>query len=184
LGHKWRGAGIWTSLWTQHERGTGSTTQTDARRDSALERKAALDEDLGSDYYAHFTARSARASSRNLEELGEDTGLLRVAPSREGVQIVARLDSASTVRQGQEAKLCVDTSQLYLFDSEGGRSLLRATPVQPGALRRSPALSTYAGTPASARPATGFGGVGKTVVDSARKNDEVGQCRFAASQRR
>jgi multiple sugar transport system ATP-binding protein len=113
--------------------------------------KAKIDvlEELGSDYYAHFTVDSPRVSSSNLEELGEDTGVVRVAPSGEGVQIVARLGSASEVRQGEEAELWVDTSQLYLFDNESGRSLL-ASDLSPGghsgAARR--ATSTDARPPA------------------------------------
>jgi multiple sugar transport system ATP-binding protein len=37
--------------------------------------------------------------------------------------MVARLGRASRVRQGQEAELWVDTSQLQLFDSRTGRNL-------------------------------------------------------------
>jgi hypothetical protein len=54
----------------------------------------------------------------------EDSDPGGVAPSAEGVQVVARLAAASAVRQGQEAELWVDTSQLQLFDHETGRSLL------------------------------------------------------------
>jgi multiple sugar transport system ATP-binding protein len=95
--------------------------------------KAKIDvlEDLGSDYYAHFTLDSARVPPTSAELLGQNTGVLRVAPSGEGVPIVARLDSASAVRQGEEAEFWVDTSQLYLFDPESGRSLL-ASDLGPG----------------------------------------------------
>jgi multiple sugar transport system ATP-binding protein len=95
--------------------------------------KAKIDslEDLGSDYYAHFTVDSARVSASSAEQLGENTGVLRVASSGEGIPIVARLDSASAVRQGQEAELWVDTSQLYLFDPESGRSLLKSESAAP-----------------------------------------------------
>ena len=78
-------------------------------------------ESLGSDYYAHFTVDSQPVSSSELDELADETG---VASSAEGVQLVARLAAASAVKQGQQAQLWVDTSQLHLFDDETGRSLL------------------------------------------------------------
>jgi multiple sugar transport system ATP-binding protein len=78
-------------------------------------------EALGSDSYAHLTVDSPRISASELEELPDETS---VASSAEGVQIVARLAAASAIKQGQEAQLWVDTSQLHLFDDETGRSLL------------------------------------------------------------
>jgi multiple sugar transport system ATP-binding protein len=78
-------------------------------------------EALGSDSYAHFTVDSPRISSSELEELADETS---VASSVEGVQVVARLAAASAIKQGREAQLWVDTSQLHLFDQETGRSLL------------------------------------------------------------
>src|SRR5215218_7117844 len=78
-------------------------------------------EALGSDSYAHFTVDSPRISSSELEELADETS---VASSAEGVQVVARLAAATAIKQGQEAQLWVDTSQLHLFDEETGRSLL------------------------------------------------------------
>jgi multiple sugar transport system ATP-binding protein len=77
-------------------------------------------EALGSDSYAHFTVDSPRISSSELEELADETSVA----TAEGVQVVARLAAASGIKQGQEAQLWVDTSQLHLFDHETGRSLL------------------------------------------------------------
>jgi multiple sugar transport system ATP-binding protein len=81
-------------------------------------------EKLGSDNYAHFTVDSERVSASELAELSEDADPAAVAPSAEGVQVVARLAAASTIRQGQQAELWIDTSQLQLFDQETGQSLL------------------------------------------------------------
>ncbi len=78
-------------------------------------------EALGSDFYAHFTVDSPRISSSELEELADEPS---VAWSAKGVQVVARLAAASALKQGQDARLWVDTSQLHLFDHETGRSLL------------------------------------------------------------
>jgi multiple sugar transport system ATP-binding protein len=88
--------------------------------------KAKIDvlEALGSDSYAHFTVASEPVASAELEELAEDTDAAGVAPAAEGVQIVARLAAGSGVKQGQQAELWVDTSQLHLFDRATGLSLL------------------------------------------------------------
>ncbi|HEX5622754.1 MAG TPA: sn-glycerol-3-phosphate ABC transporter ATP-binding protein UgpC [Solirubrobacteraceae bacterium] len=94
--------------------------------DHVFKTKIEVLEALGSDSYAHFTVNSPRISSSELEELADETS---VASSAEGVQVVARLAAASAIKQGQEAQLWVDTSQLHLFDDETGRSLLtRETP--------------------------------------------------------
>src|SRR3954469_23489999 len=93
-------------------------------------------EALGSDSYAHFSVDSPRISSSELEELADGT---TVASSAEGVQIVARLAAASEIKQGQEAQLWVDTSQLHLFDHETGRSLLSRESARLEVLQSSPA---------------------------------------------
>jgi multiple sugar transport system ATP-binding protein len=81
-------------------------------------------EALGSDSYAHFTVDSPPISSSELEELADETDPAGVAACAGGVQVVARLAAASAIKQGREARLWVDTSQLHLFDHETGRSLL------------------------------------------------------------
>jgi multiple sugar transport system ATP-binding protein len=86
--------------------------------------KIGILEALGSDSYAHFTVNSPRISSSELEELADETDPAGVAPSDGGVQVVARLAAASAIKQGREAQLWVDTSQIHLFDHETGRSLL------------------------------------------------------------
>ncbi|MFZ0042656.1 MAG: hypothetical protein WAK93_15195, partial [Solirubrobacteraceae bacterium] len=43
---------------------------------------------------------------------------------QEGSQVVARLDAASRVRQGEETELWFNSEHLHLFDPESGRSLL------------------------------------------------------------
>ena len=81
-------------------------------------------EALGSDSYAHFTVDSPRVSSDGLQELADETDAAGVAPSARGLEVVARLSAASAIKQGREAQLWIDTSQLQLFDRETGRSLL------------------------------------------------------------
>ena len=97
---------------------------THPARGHIFETKIDVLEALGSDSHAHFTVDSERVSSSELEELTDETYSAGVAPSADGVQVVARLAAASGIKQGQEAQLWVDTSQLQLFDQETGRSLL------------------------------------------------------------
>jgi hypothetical protein len=87
---------------------------------------------VGPDYYAHFTVDSDRVSSSELEELSEDTDLAAVAfcQRRPGRGSTCR---GEPVKQGQEAKLWVDTPQLHVFDQETGRSLLASDGSRPAA---------------------------------------------------
>jgi multiple sugar transport system ATP-binding protein len=80
-------------------------------------------ESMGSEYYAYFEVAAERVSSRELEELAQDAGAADV-PSSDRNQLVARLDAASRVRQGEEAALGFDARRLQLFDADDGHSLL------------------------------------------------------------
>jgi multiple sugar transport system ATP-binding protein len=96
-------------------------------RDRGLTFKAKIDvlESMGSEYYAYFVVEAERVTSRELEELAHDAGAADL-PTQEGSQIVARLDAASQVRQGQETELWFNSEHLQLFDPETGQSLLGA----------------------------------------------------------
>ena len=80
-------------------------------------------ESMGSEYYAYFVLDAEKVSSRELEELAHDAGAADL-PSQEGNQVVARLEAASRVRQGEEVELWFNTEHLHLFDPENGKSLL------------------------------------------------------------
>jgi multiple sugar transport system ATP-binding protein len=82
-------------------------------------------ESMGSEFYAYFNVESERVSSRELEELANDAGAADL-PSQEGSQVVARLEAASRVRQGEETEMWFNTEHLHLFDPENGQSLLAA----------------------------------------------------------
>jgi multiple sugar transport system ATP-binding protein len=83
-------------------------------------------ESLGSEYYAYFNVESEGVSSTELEELAQDTGAADLGQSREGSQVVARLDAETRIKQGEEAELWFDPAHLHLFDPESGESLLSA----------------------------------------------------------
>jgi multiple sugar transport system ATP-binding protein len=82
-------------------------------------------ESMGSEFYAYFNVESEKVSSRELEELANDAGAADL-PSQEGSQVVARLEAASRVRQGEETEMWFNTEHLHLFDPENGQSLLAA----------------------------------------------------------
>jgi len=113
-----------------------ATIIQDSSRGITFHTKIDVLESMGSEFYAYFNVESEKVSSRELEELANDAGAADL-PSQEGSQVVARLEAASRVRQGQEAELWFNTNHLHLFDPETGQSLLatdhdtRETPDAP-----------------------------------------------------
>jgi multiple sugar transport system ATP-binding protein len=97
----------------------------DARdRGTTFRAKIEVLESLGSELYAHFrVASDERVDSEELRELAEDAGAGDVPSSGEAGQVVARLNPASQVKEGEEAELWVDAEKLHLFEAESGRSL-------------------------------------------------------------
>ena len=100
-----------------------ATIIQDSSRGITFHTKIDVLESMGSEFYAYFNVESEKVSSRELEELANDAGAADL-PSQEGSQVVARLEAASRVRQGQEAELWFNTNHLHLFDPETGQSLL------------------------------------------------------------
>src|SRR5215217_8122326 len=82
-------------------------------------------ESLGSELYAHFTVQSDETiDSAELRELAQDAGGGEIPMEGDEGRIVARLDPASQVKQGEEAELWVDATRLQLFDPDDGRNLM------------------------------------------------------------
>jgi len=122
--------------------------------------KATIDvlESVGSEYYAHFTLRSEALPAIALGAVIPDRGSADARRIRDGVPMVARLGRASRLRQGDEAELWFDITQIHLFDDHDGQNLLanerraKALAPPPGAR----ALTTGSGTaPAPAKVAGG-----------------------------
>jgi multiple sugar transport system ATP-binding protein len=95
----------------------------DKSRGITFKTKIDVLESMGSEFYAYFTVDSEKVSSRELEELAHDAGAADL-PTQEGSQVVARLEAASKVRQGQEIDLWFNSEHLHMFDPETGQSLL------------------------------------------------------------
>ena len=93
-------------------------------RSATFRTKIELVESMGSEIYAHFTVTSdQQLDSDELRELAEDAGATEVPGGGESGDVVARLSAESTVRQGQESELSIDSSHIQLFDPSGGASL-------------------------------------------------------------
>jgi multiple sugar transport system ATP-binding protein len=86
-----------------------------------------LVESMGSELYAHFGLEHGGVESEELAELAQDAGAADVPGAGEN-KVVARLDPAANVKQGEEAELWVDTSRIHFFDTSDGRSLTRPAP--------------------------------------------------------
>ena len=97
----------------------------DRSRGTTFKTKIDVLESMGSEFYAYFLVEAEKVSSRELEELASDAGGVDL-PQQEGLQLVARLEPASRVRQGDEAELWFNTEHLHLFDPATGQSLLGA----------------------------------------------------------
>jgi len=80
-------------------------------------------ESMGSDVFVYFTRELGEQSvnAAELEELARDSG--RADTGASGDTIVARLDAATRVREGQDAELWVDGRSLHVFDPATGRNL-------------------------------------------------------------
>jgi multiple sugar transport system ATP-binding protein len=99
---------------------------TGEARDRGTTFKAHIEvvESMGSELYAHFSVDTDETiESQELRELAEDAGGGEVPAAGEEGRIVARLDPASNVAEGQDAELWVDATRLHLFDPEDGRNL-------------------------------------------------------------
>jgi multiple sugar transport system ATP-binding protein len=78
-------------------------------------------ESMGSDVFAYFTLEGGAAQSAELDELARDSGRADIGASTD--QVVARLSAETRIREGEPAKLWVDTRAVHLFDVETGRNL-------------------------------------------------------------
>jgi multiple sugar transport system ATP-binding protein len=118
-------------------------------------------ESLGSDKFVYFTQELGHAANvAELEELARDSGRSDTGDSTETV--VARLDPASRVTEGANARLWVDVRKLQVFETASGRNLTLGATAPPGtaAAAGRPAGTAEADVtagqdPTTANPSTG-----------------------------
>jgi multiple sugar transport system ATP-binding protein len=83
-------------------------------------------ESMGSDVYVYFTRDIEQGvNAAELEELARDSG--RADTGASGDTLVARLDAATRIREGQDAELWVDARAMHIFDPASGRNLSLAS---------------------------------------------------------
>ena len=83
-------------------------------------------ESMGSELYAYFQVEAAEARSEQLDELAADAG--GDLGGGEGLQIVARLDAASEVKEGEELEMWLDPERLHFFDVDSGERIAAGEP--------------------------------------------------------
>ncbi len=86
-------------------------------------------EDMGSEFFVHFSVPAPPVASEDVEEAVEDPAAVearKTEAARHGTPFVARVDRESRTREGESFQLLVDTARLHFFDLETGRA------IQPG----------------------------------------------------
>jgi hypothetical protein len=135
---------------------------SDDNRPNGITFDASIDvlESMGSDVFVYFTqGREQGVTAAELEELARDSG--RADTGGSGDTIVARLDAATTIREGHDAELWVDGRSMHVFDPASGRNLSLAAAADSGGAAAGGAAPTAAGT------AAGGAAAGTQAADSA-----------------
>jgi len=78
-------------------------------------------ESLGSEKFVYFSKEIGGVETPELAELARDSGRADTGGSAETV--VARLDSATQITEGQDATLWADARAVHVFDPQTGRNL-------------------------------------------------------------
>jgi multiple sugar transport system ATP-binding protein len=137
---------------------------------NGLEFNADIDvsESLGSEKFVYFSQELGQTHNvAELEELARDSG--RAAAGGASTEtVVARLDPASRIREGQDARLWVDVRKLHVFDPSTGRNLSLGAEGAPGA----PAAAATA-APADAGTAAPAGAAGTAGTEAAGAGTEA-----------
>ncbi|HUY49017.1 MAG TPA: sn-glycerol-3-phosphate ABC transporter ATP-binding protein UgpC [Streptosporangiaceae bacterium] len=117
-----------------------SSVPADVRR-NGITFHASIDvlESLGSEKYVYFTQETGGVETAELAELARDSG--RADTGADAETVVARLDPATRISEGDNAELWVDGRALHVFDPATGQNLTLGD----------------SGSPASAAPTAGGG---------------------------
>jgi len=95
---------------------------TDGEYIDSINIKVTLLEQLGSDSYIHFYKDIKPVQTEAIEEIladeGEDISMLG-----NETKFIARINPNSTVQEGQEIELSIDSSKLHFFDPATGNAL-------------------------------------------------------------
>jgi len=122
-----------------------SLVPQDARQ-NGITFRASIDvlESMGSDVYVYFSKEIERGvDAAELAELAKDSG--RADTGGSGDTVVARIDTATRIHEGDDAELWVDLRSMHVFDPTTGRNI---------ALGRNGDSSPGTGGPGADGPAT------------------------------
>jgi multiple sugar transport system ATP-binding protein len=109
-------------------------------------------ESLGSEKFVYFSKELGTVETAELAELARDAGRAEGGATAETV--VARLDPATTITEGQNTELWMDVRAVHVFDPETGRNLTRGG---SGAPADSAAPPAGGAAPAAAPDGSGAG---------------------------
>jgi multiple sugar transport system ATP-binding protein len=79
---------------------------------------------MGSEQYAYFAAGHREGRAGELAQVSQELETVETSSVQD--QVVARLDAASQVQEGQEAELTFDPRKVHLFDPDTGANLTLA----------------------------------------------------------
>jgi multiple sugar transport system ATP-binding protein len=137
---------------------------------NGLEFNADIDvtESLGSDKFVYFTRELGQtANVAELEELARDSGRAE-AGGAAAETVVARLDPASRITEGEDARLWVDVRHLHVFEPATGRNLtLGAADAPAGAAAPATGAGAGAADAADTAPADAGSGEASTTAEPA-----------------
>jgi len=133
-------------------------------------------ESMGSDVYVYFTQeRDQGVDAAELEELARDSG--RADTGASGDTVVARLDAATRIGEGEDAELWADARHMHVFDPATGRNLSLETPSEPGPVHAATGAGSaadHAGTAPAADDEAGVAGSGPAERGAAPAGAEPG----------
>src|SRR4029077_14469165 len=109
-------------------------------------------ESLGSEKYVYFSKELGSVETAELAELARDSGRSDTGSSAETV--VARIDPATRITEGQDAELWVDVRSVHVFDPATGKNITREDSGSPDA-RTGSAGAGDASAPPPPPPAPG-----------------------------
>ena len=93
-------------------------------RQNGIAFRATIDvlESMGSDVYVYFSKEIERGvDAAELAELARDSG--RADTGGSGDTVVARIDTATRIREGDDAELWADLRSMHVFDPANGRNI-------------------------------------------------------------
>jgi multiple sugar transport system ATP-binding protein len=143
-------------------------------RANGLEFTADVDvvESLGSEKFVYFTRELGKTRHvAELEELARDSGRVDAGGAEETV--VARLDPASRIKEGEGARLWVDVRKLHVFDPSTGRNLSLGADGAPGGAAPAAAAGARPADAGTAAPAGAAGAAEAEAAGSEARAEQV-----------